>query len=173
MNCEHVRKKLNAYMDAELPEQSNEEIAIHLERCQDCSRVFSRLQNLTHVLEEVTTPEVPKGFADRVLANAYRRNESVKSKQRTLISAFRWWIPRFLTAQRAAAAAVLIVGLTIGSLMGRDTWQSQVMQSGGKSPVAQAEAIDIYNLDSLTEVPKGSLVDAYLTLAFETNGRER
>lgn len=173
MNCEHVRNKLNAYMDAELPEATVEKITIHLEACQDCSKVFSRLQNLTHILAEVSIPEVPKGFADRVLAHVYGHSTSITSKQRTHVSVFRWWSPRFLTTQRAAAAAVLIVGLVIGALMGRDTWQSPVTQSGGKLQMAQVETTDIYKLDYLTDVPKGSLADAYLTLAFETNGRER
>jgi anti-sigma factor RsiW len=173
MNCEHVRKKLNAYMDAELPGGTAEKMAIHLEVCQDCSRVFSHLQNLTNVLEEVPTPEVPKGFADRVLANAHGRSTGVGLKQYSGVSVFPWWSRRFLSAQRAAAAAVLIVGLAIGALMGRDTWQSQVPQSGGKSQIAQVETVEMYNLDYLTDVPKGSLADAYLTLAFKTNARER
>ena len=173
MNCEQVRKNLNAYMDAELPGATGEKIALHLQTCRDCSKVFSRLQNLTNVLEEVSIPEVPKGFADRVFAHAHERSTSVKSKQRTHVSFSRWWSSEFLTAQRAAAAAVLISGLTLGALMGLDTWRSPVMQSVGKSQMAQVKAVDIYNLDYLTDIPKGSLADAYLTLAFETNGRGR
>ena len=76
-------------------------------------------------------------------------------------------------AMKLAAAAVLVMGLAIGALMGRDTWQSPGIQSGGKSQMAQVEPTAIYNLDYLTDAPKGSLADAYLTLVSATNGRER
>lgn len=72
-----------------------------------------------------------------------------------------------------SAAAVLVMGLAIGAFMGRDTWQSPGAQSDGKPQMAQVEPTSIYNLDYLTDMPKGSLADTYLTLAFETNGRER
>ena len=72
-----------------------------------------------------------------------------------------------------AAAAVLVIGLAIGVLMGRDTWQSSGIQSVGKSQMAKVEPTAIYNLDYLTDAPKGSLANAYLTLVSATNGRER
>ena len=58
-------------------------------------------------------------------------------------------------------------------LMGRDNWQSPAIQSVGKSQMAQVEPTAIYNLDYLSDSPKGSLADAYLRLASATNGRER
>ncbi len=76
-------------------------------------------------------------------------------------------------AMNLAAAAVLVMGLAIGALMGRDTWQSPGVQSGGKSQMAQVEPTAIYNLDYLTDAPKGSLADAYLTLVSATNRKER
>ena len=81
-------------------------------------------------------------------------------------------ILRSRAARLAAAAAVLVMGLAIGVLMGRDTWQSPGIQPVGKSQMAQVEPITIYNLDYLTDAPKGSLADAYLTLVSATNGRE-
>lgn len=72
-----------------------------------------------------------------------------------------------------AVAAVLLMGLAIGALMGRDTWQSPGIQSVGDSQMAQVEPTAIYNLDYLTDAPRGSLADAYLTLVSATNGRER
>ncbi len=76
-------------------------------------------------------------------------------------------------AMKLAGAAVLVMGLAIGALMGRDTWQSPGIQSVGKSQMAQVGPTTIYNLDYLTNAPKGSLADAYLTLVSATNGRER
>jgi len=72
-----------------------------------------------------------------------------------------------------AAAGVLVIGLAIGVLMGRDTWQSPGVRSVGMSQMVQVEPTTIYNLDYLTEAPKESLADAYLTLVSATNGKER
>ena len=74
---------------------------------------------------------------------------------------------------RSAAAAVLVMGLAFGALMGWDTWQSPDIRSVSNSQMAQVELTAIYNLDYLTGTPKGSPADAYLTLVSATNGRER
>jgi predicted anti-sigma-YlaC factor YlaD len=173
MHCEHVRKKLNAYMDVELSEATMEKIKIHLDNCQDCSGALTRLQSLINVLEEVSTLEVPKDFANRVLAHAYERSKGAQSMQRKHVSVYRWWSLKLFTAQTAAAAAVLVIGLAIGGVMGWDTWHNQGIQSVGKSQMAQVEPTAIYNLDYLTDAPKGSLADTYLTLASATNGWEQ
>ena len=72
-----------------------------------------------------------------------------------------------------AAAAVLVMGLATGGLMGLDTWQSPDMRSAGDSQMAQVEPTAIYNLDYLTGTPKGSAAAAYLTLVSAANGKER
>jgi len=84
-----------------------------------------------------------------------------------------WRIILKIPITKFAVAAVLVIGLAIGMLMGRDTWKSQGIQSVGKSQMAQVEPTTIYNLDYLTNAPKGSLADAYLTLVSAINGRER
>ena len=72
-----------------------------------------------------------------------------------------------------AAAAVLVMGLAIGALMGQDTWRSPDIPSVGDSQMAQVEPTAIYNLDYLTSAPRGSPADAYLTLVAAANGKER
>jgi hypothetical protein len=73
---------------------------------------------------------------------------------------------------KIVAAAVWIIGLTVGVLIGWDTWQSRGIESVERLQVAQVEPTDIYNLDYLSDAPKGSLADAYLTLVSATNGKE-
>lgn len=160
-------------MDAELPEEAMGKMAIHLKSCRDCSETLSRLQRLTTLLGEVSAPEVPKNFADRVLDCGYERSRAIQSIQRKRLFIGRWWSPRFLTARAAVAAAFLVIGLGLGVLMGQDTWQSPGLQSVEKSQMAQVEPTDIYNLDYLSSAPKGSLAYAYVTLTSATNGRER
>ena len=78
---------------------------------------------------------------------------------------------------RIAAAITLIIGLVVGVLMGRDTWRPQQIQSAVKLQAEQQDPEAIYNLDCMTEAPKGSLADAYLTSVSEpiteTDGKER
>jgi hypothetical protein len=97
-----------------------------------------------------------------------RREKPVPSGQSNI-----WRIISRQPITDIAAAAVLVLGLAIGILMGLDTWQNQAIQSPGKSQIAQAEPTSLYNLDYLNNAPKGSLADAYLTLVSATNGRER
>ena len=84
-----------------------------------------------------------------------------------------WRIISKTSIPKFAGAAVLVIGLAIGVLMGRNTWQSPGIRSVGKSQMVQVGPTTIYNLDYLTEAPKGSLADAYLTLVSTTNGKER
>ena len=93
--------------------------------------------------------------------------------QKDSMSLVRWTSILKRPITKFAAAAVLVIGLAIGVLMGWDTWQSPSIQSIGKSQMAKVEPTSIYNLDYLTDAPKGSLADAYLTLVSATNGRER
>jgi hypothetical protein len=76
----------------------------------------------------------------------------------------RWW--RLTTApMHAAAAAVLIIGLSLGVVM---SWSS-VSSSSQAQTAAQANPVDAYQIDYLGEAPSGSLADSYLTLVSATN----
>ncbi len=172
MDCEHVRQNLNGYIDAELPEEAVERIAFHLEMCHDCSRAVRRLQGLTTILQEVSAMEMPQDLTDRVLARARECCVGIRPMPRKEVSGVRRLIARFCTA-RMTTAAVLVMGLTIGSLMGRDTWRSQTVQYRGKTQIASAEPTAIYHVDYLTGTPKGSPAEAFLRLASATNVRDR
>ena len=68
----------------------------------------------------------------------------------------------------AAAAAVLIVGLAVGLVMGWTASPSTARTSATEATV-RADALNAYNLDYLDEAPAGSLADSYLTLVVASN----
>lgn len=107
-------------------------------------------------------------YPDEFQALLWRAAQGASASQNNI---WRILFKRLIT--KFAAVAVLVIGLAIGVLMGRDTWQSPGIQSVGKSQMAQVEPTTIYNLDYLTDAPKRSLADAYLTLVSATNGRDR
>ncbi|MFW6106933.1 MAG: hypothetical protein ACOC8H_02110 [bacterium] len=67
----------------------------------------------------------------------------------------------------AAAAAVLVIGLAVGLVMGWTT--SPAGQTPPAQATVQADPLDAYNLDYLGDAPSGSLADSYLTLVSATD----
>jgi len=72
---------------------------------------------------------------------------------------------------QAAAAGVLILGLAVGSLMGRGTWQRPAPPSSAIRQGTEDDPLTLYNLDYLTDTPRGSLALVYLTLASTKSGQ--
>jgi hypothetical protein len=65
----------------------------------------------------------------------------------------------------AAAAAVLIVGLSVGVVLG---WTSAPPAARAET-AAEVDPVDVYQIDYLGEAPSGSLADSYLTLVSATD----
>lgn len=168
MLCKYVKQKLDRYVHGDLSERDSKEIKRHLSKCQVCSDALYRLKTLAGLFEDTSLPPVPAGFSERLMQRARRQQYLQRSSEPVVIRLWEWLDRTGL--KKSAAAAVLVLGLAIGVLMGRDTWKSPGIQSVGKSQMAQVEPSDIYNLDYLTDSPKGSLSDVYLTLVSGTNG---
>jgi anti-sigma factor RsiW len=171
MRCRYVKQKLDRYIQGDLPEPMSGGIERHLHKCRNCADTLSRVNKLERLFEDTPLPPVPAGFSESLMQLARRRQYLQQAPEPAVIRIWEWFDRTGL--KQSAAAAVLVVGLAIGVLMGRDTWQSPAIQSVGKSQMAQVEPTAIYKLDYLTDAPKGSLADAYLTLVSSINGRER
>jgi energy-converting hydrogenase Eha subunit F len=63
---------------------------------------------------------------------------------------------------RAAAAAVLVIGLGTGALISWNTWQPRAAPP--PQAVSQADPLAPYSVDYLTDAPDGSLAQSYLAL---------
>jgi len=171
MRCQYVKQKLDRYIQGDLPGPISKKVERHLHKCRNCTAALSRIKKLEGLFEDTPLPPVPEGFSERLMRRARRRQYLQQATGPAVIKLWEWFSRTGL--KKSAAAAVLIVGLAIGMLMGWDTWQSSAIQSVGKSQMVQIEPTAIYNLDYLTDAPRGSMADAYLTLMSTTIGRER
>lgn len=161
MRCDEVKQQLKAFSAGELPAPVHRAVQAHVARCASCRAELLRLDALAGVLAGTQTPPVPPGFASRVLASARRRRQAEPVPAWDLLG---WW--RLASAPiRAAAAAVLIIGVIIGLAMG---WAA-APSAGQTSTAARADPLDAYQFDYLGEAPEGSLADSYLTLVSATD----
>ena len=158
MRCRHIQSMLNRYLDGELSSEQRGDIERHVGACDSCREALERLRATAAALSQLAQPpDIPAGFAERVLIRAARR------RQRRLVVVPFW--KSFSPAMRLAAAAMVILGLGLGSMMGLD------LVGGPATPsdlVADPDAI--YGFDYLSDALAGSLADIYLTLASANNG---
>ena len=159
MRCRNVKSRLNRYLDGELSDQERRAFERHVGVCAACHEALERLRAAdAAVLQLAEPPDVPTGFAERVIARAARRRQ-----QRPLVVPF--W-KSFSPAMRVAAAAMVMLGLGVGVLMGMDLARGPATPSD----VAAADPDAVYGFDYLSDAPGGSLADAYTTLASTNNG---
>jgi len=157
MSCRNVASRLNAYLDGELSAQDRERVEQHLSECGRCREALARLRAAADVLGQLPTPPaVSEGFAGRVVARARLRARP----QPVVVELWR----SFPLARRIAAAAALVLGIGLGTLMAGDVTRASPMTSSADDAAA------LYRLDFLADAPEGSLVDAYLTLTSGANG---
>ena len=159
MDCRDTRSRLSRYMDGEMSVTERGRIRSHVNACDACHKAIEHLQSASEALAQLPTPpDVPQGFAERLRCLAAQR----VPVQPSIIS-FR---DLLTPPMRSAAAAVLMLGLGLGTVLSLDLNRAGGMQEG---QTARAPA-PVYGLDVLTDAPGGSLADAYLALAGGANG---
>lgn len=164
-SCAKNRIHLNAYLDGELPERTRREVERHLAGCPACLLEFDGLRGLAPLLRNDEVPPVPAGLSARIVTEAafrQRRKEAGKT------SGWEW--REFLFQPwlvRGATTAALIVGLTMGALMG---WTSY-LRPDSTQWIATNESVarNMYAFDVLGAEPRGSIEAA--TLALLDDGR--
>ena len=160
MDCKDVRTNLLSYADGEVEDGLRGDIEGHLERCSVCRRALVREQHLTLLLIGAAAAPVPDDLTVRIMAQARSRKEQPAELHRRFT--FSRWNLRVIW-QRAAAAAVLALGLTAGGYMGRSvgikpTGAPEMELAGRVNPV------EIYKLDYLTPAPQDSIERVFMTL---------
>ena len=166
MRCEYVKQKLDRYLQGDLSERDSNEIKRHLSKCRDCSDVLYRLRKLEGVFKDTPIPPVPEGFTDCLMQRARRRQDSQKSPEPTVIRLWEWFGRADL--KKTAVAAAVIIGLSIGLLMG-----VQTSRQSYKTQVAVSSVlVDAYHLDYLTEAPGNSLSRVYTQMISSRNNFE-
>jgi predicted anti-sigma-YlaC factor YlaD len=105
MECKSVENKLIFYLEGELTDNENRWVTEHLEHCSECSAKLSYLKEALQVMQNERQME-PKPFMyTRINARMERNTKTVR----------RWIISPL------AIASVLVVGLVIGTLVGKLT----------------------------------------------------
>jgi anti-sigma factor RsiW len=160
MKCTRFQKLSSAYLDDQAPRDLRARMESHLGTCDSCRRALESARALSALLRAQSAPPVPDGFAQRVLARARSQRLSAPSRL-----GVRDLVHRMLDSLRpvsAATAAVLAMGLILGALMGHDLGR---IRSSSRSPhVSAGDPLEGYDLDYLSEAPRGSLPHTVLTL---------
>lgn len=131
MNCEESRKNFVDYWRGTLDEMSNARFQAHLAACEGCRREAEQLQDVWATLG--TLPELDPSAHMRL-----RFYDSVRQwKQQEMERQSRFWWSRHPAFQIGFAMAILVIGIAVGNVMGR--------QSG---EVAQLRG-EIYNMRQL------------------------
>jgi len=160
MRCQDVQIKLRAFSTGELPMDVRQTIQAHVSECDACRSELAKTDPLAGVLAAAQTPPIPSGFTARVLTTARQRLTTEQIEPWNLIC---WW--RLTSApMHAAAAAVLVIGLAVGLLMGQAAAPLASQAVGNM----QSDPVDTYPLDYLGEAPGGSLADHYFAIAATT-----
>ncbi len=167
LSCTKNRKRLNAYMDGELPERKRREVERHLAHCSVCRFELDGLRELAPLLGHDEAPPVPAGLSARIMAEAVFRQ---RRKEAEKTSGWKWreflfhpWLVR------GATTAALVVGLALGAWMG---WTSRPSHDSGKEVTITTHeniARNMYDFDVLSAEPRGSIEAA--TLALLDDGR--
>jgi anti-sigma factor RsiW len=160
-DCKRFAKRLDAYADGAVTTQLHAAMEAHVASCPACRRELESLAQIGGVLRAAPPPPpVPEGFALRVMARAAACGESAPKRTGSALPAFAWW-RELARPARAAAAAVLVVGLALGAMMGWD------MNRNGRIPQptsGKSDALAAFNLDYLGDAPAGSLAQVVMAL---------
>jgi anti-sigma factor RsiW len=128
IKCPEVQDQLSAWLDGELAPEVAAGVARHLENCDGCRRELAQLEALEQALGSLPEAALPPGLPEKVRARLPRPPR-------------RGW-------QSLALAASLVLGILLGSAMGRDFY-----------PLTQATGIEpeVASLDAFSDFPQGSM----------------
>jgi len=149
MQCSNFQRKISDYIGKRLPETEAGELFDHASSCPECRSLLEEEERLVSLLTKLPLAPFPSRLESRILANLPRRT-------RHLTMAPPLWWTTASRGFRAAAVVVLMVGLTLGALLGRGLHRA--------SPVTDVNTVVYYGLDQFTEAPDGTLAAAYLSL---------
>ena len=160
MDCTRFAEHINAYVDHAVPPEIRAAMQAHATSCPACRGEIEALVQLESVLHSAPEAPVPQGFAAHVMARAATQKAPRKLSVLAWAGLPGWW-QELPGPARAAAAAILVVGLALGGVMG---WDANRNGSNAAPPAAPADALAAYNLDYLAEAPAGSLAQVVLAL---------
>ena len=144
------------------------EFELHLRSCESCAQELDRLTQLASLLREEVVPVVSSSLAARIVLQG---QQQLSGRKRIHIPPVLWWdaLPSYM---RAAAVIVLMVGLSMGTLLGLSVSKKAQDQAAASIRPETDPALAIH-LDYFTDSPSGSPAQAYLALATPSSGEGR
>ncbi len=150
--CRRFKRPLGRYVDGAVSSAMRADIEAHLAGCAACRQEVDALAELGGVLRGGISPgQVPEAFASRVVARASTASAQPKVVSLPWIQNQEWWYAAAWPV-RTAAAAVLVIGLAVGGLMGWDLGQDGESVA---SVEGESNGLAAYSLDYLGDVPEG------------------
>ncbi len=149
MKCKSIQKHLSAFIDHELDENQAQAISLHLEACPGCREELKRLRRIYEFIDIKDSPPDDPYFLTRVRAGLQQGK-----RIRRLAGKLEWWMARLLIP------ATLVVGLFVGTLIGKQFSSGILPSSSGKYEMSR----DYIDRDVFSTVPNGSLAENYLAL---------
>jgi predicted anti-sigma-YlaC factor YlaD len=131
LECREVRERLSTWLDLELPPETHDLIAAHLEGCSGCRRALAQLRAVEGALDELEVAP-PARLADKVLARLQERQ--VRAARR------HGW-------QSLALAASLVLGILLGGGMARNFYPQTPVNGTAETA----------SLQDFHDFPQGSL----------------
>jgi len=161
MRCHHMRDTLQAYVDGRVPSDIRRRCDAHLADCPHCRALVHRAQRVTDLLMHSELPAVPSGLAERIL---------LRAEMGTRVTPVRHWGWAFLSA-RVTTVLAISIAVTVGIVMGWDVGTSHSPIS--QSALPSANPAVVYNLDYLSEAPRGSISQVYYSLDTTSAGEAK
>ncbi|MGA7563750.1 MAG: zf-HC2 domain-containing protein [Desulfobaccales bacterium] len=126
--CPEVQDRFSAWLDGELAPEVAAGVARHVESCARCRRELAQFEALEQALGSLPEAVPPPGLPGKVRARLPR--------------------PRRRAWQSLALAASLVLGILLGSTLGRDFY-----------PLTQVTGVEpeVASLDAFYDYPQGSM----------------
>lgn len=109
MDCVEIRRRLDAWLDGELPAPEAKRISDHVERCPACRLEAQEHRQLMDLLDHLPAMAAPTGFSRRTM-RAFRAGMEKPGMAE-------WWRDLSL-AMRSAVCGAALAGLLCGAVLG-------------------------------------------------------
>jgi anti-sigma factor RsiW len=167
MQCQSFNEILDAYACGELNESQKRDADSHAVECEPCAKQLRLRLQMRDVLTSHRVPPMPSDFAKSVVAKATHDRISVSqiSRRMAITDVFNRPVSGRAFAWRAALS--IVIGLTIGTLMGRQSFSNPDISSASRAqePSPRESLADTHFALSPTLVQhQDSLAGTYLTL---------
>jgi anti-sigma factor RsiW len=165
MKCRKIQKRLSAYQDGELRSVEQDRIKIHLMDCTECRKQYNELQRIWQVLGELPDIQPALGFHLQV------RGKISGLKEANFIPRLRHVFK--LLPSPLAMATLLLVGLVMGTYLGRLLFEEGFSSFQRIQPSYAQEHVSLASIRSFDAVPPGTLAHGYLTVTSHEQEAQR